>query len=237
VTPTVAAAERWPATVAGLLLERLGTNPRLRVCLPTGVTPRPVYDVVARRAAGGGPTFGQAQVFLLDEFGLPAGHPARCDEMLRRDLLARLDPPPARVHRLDPAAPDLGAECARYRALVVEGGLDLVLLGLGRNGHVGLNEPGTPADAPTRRVDLAAATVQAASRYGAVEDPPTWGLTLGLEEILAAREVWLLVTGADKGAVLRRVLTGPVGPAVPASFLRGHANARLLVDDEALPAR
>ena len=97
----------------------------------------------------------------------------------------------------------------RYRDLIDDGGLDLAVLGLGMNGHLGLNEPGSGAHQPTRVVELTAETREGARRYGA-NPPPTWGLAVGLAEILAAREVWLLVTGPTKAEVLDRVINGPV---------------------------
>lgn len=225
---------RWAEAVAERFCARLRQRPRLRVCLPTGSTPRGLYAAIAERVAGGQASLAEAEVLLLDEFGgLAPGDPARCATMLARDLLDRLDTPPAAVHRLDPDADDLDAECARYHRVVADGGLDLCLLGIGANGHVGLNEPGSPANAPTRQVALAAATIGAASRYGDGHAAPTWGLTLGMAEILEAREVWLLVSGAHKAAVLAEALEGPVTAALPASLLRSHGRLRVLADEPA----
>jgi glucosamine-6-phosphate deaminase len=197
----------------------------VRLCLPTGRTPRPAY---AAFAAGGG-DLGDTDVFLLDEFVLPDRHPARCDEMLQRDLLDLLPGPPRALHALDPGAADLDAECARYAALVADGGLDLTLLGLGGNGHLGLNEPGSGATSPTRAVDLTPETTETAAGYGAGA-APSRGVTLGMADLLASHEVWLLVTGEHKADILRRSVTGPVGPEVPASYLRGHPNTLVLAD-------
>lgn len=172
-------------------------------------------------------------MFLLDEFCLPAGDPARCDEVFQRDLLAHLGAPPSAVHSFDPGLPNSEKECARIEGLIEDGGLDLTLLGLGGNGHLGLNEPGTKADDPTRVVRLAPSTKSAATdRYGSVVEPEG-GLTIGMGPILASREIWLLVTGSHKADILNRVLNGPIGPDVPASFLREHPNAVVLVDESA----
>lgn len=225
----------WAEAVAERLVARLAARPRLRVCLPTGGTPQGPYAAVAERLASGQASLAEAEILLLDEFGgLAPGHPARCATMLARDLLDRLDAAPAAVHRLDPDAEDLDAECARFRRVVADGGLDLCLLGLGANGHVGLNEPGSAPDGPTRRVGLAPSSIAAAGRYG--DAAPTWGLTLGMAEILEAREVWLLVAGAHKAAVLAEALEGPVTPALPASLLRGHERLRVLADVPAAAA-
>jgi glucosamine-6-phosphate deaminase len=226
--------ERWPRTVAARWAEFLRAQPTLRQCLPTGNTPAPVYAELVAATARGEVGFARCEVFLLDEFGgLPRGHPARCDTALRRMLIDHVDLPEERFHRLDPDAADLDAECRRFAGEVADGGLDLVVLGLGANGHVGLNEPGSGRDAPTRRVELHPTTADGAAAYGATDITPTWGLTLGLDAILAAREVWLLVTGAAKADVLARALSGPIGPELPASFLREHPSARVLTDDAA----
>lgn len=222
-------ADEWGSTVATRLAARTA-QPGLRLCLPTGNTPRPVYAALASHPA----VLARTEVFLLDEFVLPPGHPARCDSMLQRDLLDLLDVAPRALHCLDVAAVDREAETARYDALVHEGGLDLTLLGLGMNGHLGLNEPGSTADAPTRFVPLSEATMRSAAAYGG-DARPQWGATLGLATILASREIWLLVTGTHKAEILQRVLTGPIGPDVPATYLREHPNTVVLADAAAAP--
>ena len=171
---------------------------------------------------------------MLDEFGVPGGHPLRCDGMVRRELIepGRLDL--EAFHHLEPETHDLEAECRRYRELVSHGSLDLVLLGLGHNGHVGLNEPGSAPESETRYVELNPSTVTALEGYGTTEPAPAWGLTLGLSEILAAQEVWLLVTGREKAGILARAMSGPVTADVPASFLRRHPNVRVLADQAAV---
>ena len=220
----VSPADAWPEAVTGELKGRLAT-PGLRVCLATGATPLPVYGRLPADALAA------TTVFLLDEFGdLPAGHPGRCETMLRTALLDRV--PSAEFHFPDVDAPDLEVECRRFRDLISEGGLDLAILGLGRNGHLGLNEPGSTADAPTRVVELTEETREGARNYGA-DPPPTWGLAVGLAEILAAREVWLLVTGAAKAAVLARAVNDPVTIQIPATSLRAHPNAVIWSDEPA----
>ena len=222
--------DRWAASVAQRWSGYLRERPSARLCLPTGNTPRPLYAQSATLI-----DFTRTTVFLLDEFGLPLGDPARCDAMFERDFATRAEGPPEQVHRLDPQAADLQAECRRFEDLVDDGGLDLTLLGLGGNGHIGLNEPGTTADSPTRVVQLAISTKEAAGRYGPGQEPE-WGMTLGMRPILDSREVWLLVTGSGKAEILDRVLTGPIGSEVPASFLRTHPNVVVLADRSAAKA-
>jgi glucosamine-6-phosphate deaminase len=152
--------------------------------------------------------------------------------MLQRDLLGALEKPPRIYHRLDVNASDPADECGRFDALVGDGGLDLTLLGLGGNGHLGLNEPGTEADSPTRVADLAPTTANAVRGYDADADPVD-GMTLGLQRILASDEIWLLVTGRHKAAILERTINGPISSDLPASFLRDHPNAVVYADRSA----
>jgi glucosamine-6-phosphate deaminase len=235
VVPAAAFGEH----VAGLLADRLAARPGLVVALPTGSTPLSVYEALPGVLRRRGMDAATATVVLLDEYlGLSAGHRARCDEVLGRALLdgleaAGLRRPPFLAFEVD----EVGAEaaCARMEAAIdAAGGLDLVVLGLGANGHVGMNEPGSAADARTRVVELAPSTRDASIGYGATE-PPTHGVTLGMATILAAREIWLLATGARKRQVLSATLDGPLTPDVPASLLRRHPGLRVIADDAAAP--
>lgn len=233
VVPVAAFGEH----VAGLLADRLAARPGLVVALPTGSTPLPVYEALPGVLRRRGVAAASATVVLLDEYlGLSPGHRARCDETLRRRLLdglvdADAGGPRFVAFEVDTLSPD-GA-CARMDlAIDAAGGLDLVVLGLGANGHVGMNEPGTAPDAGTRVVELAPSTRDASRGYGATK-PPTHGVTLGMAAILAAREIWLLATGAHKRAILAATLDGPATTAVPASLLRPHPRLRVIADDGA----
>jgi glucosamine-6-phosphate deaminase len=193
-----------------------------------------VYERLVALAAAGGASLADAEVILLDEYvGLPAGHRARCDARLRRELLERLPAGPAAFHAIAVDALDADAAAAAHDAVAARG-IDLALLGLGANGHVGLNEPGSrPAD-PTRVVRLTACSRRAAvERYGA-DPPPSAGVTLGLGRLLGAGELWLLVTGARKAGILARALDAPEGPDCPAAYLRGHPRLRVVADEAAV---
>ncbi|MFH1475162.1 MAG: 6-phosphogluconolactonase [Chloroflexota bacterium] len=229
-------AATWADVVAGDLAARLRDEPGMRICLPTGDTPAPVYARLAAMAREGRATFAATEIVALDEYlELPPGHPARCDVRLRRELLDLLPEPPAALHWIKADDPDPAAAAARIEATAARG-LDLAILGLGMNGHVGLNEPGSFADAPTRVVRTSAASRRAAvERYGA--DPaPTAGITLGVARLLQAREIWLLVTGAPKARIVARALEGREGPDCPATWLRRHHALRVVVDEPAASA-
>ena len=225
--------DAWAKRVAGDLVERLRSAPDLRLCLPTGDTPAPVYAALAARLESGEASLERATIVLLDEWvGLGPDDAARCDGRLRRELLERVSPGPAAFHpvRVDELAPEQAA--ARHDD-VAAGGLGLTLLGLGANGHVGFNEPGSTADSPTRVVTLEAGSGDAAvARYGA-ERVPEAGITLGVARLMASDEIWLLVSGARKAEILDQALRGPVGPDVPASFLRSHPRLRVIADTAA----
>ncbi len=232
VLPAVA----WADRVAADLAARLRDEPGMRLCLPTGDTPAPVYARLAAMARAGTAPFAATVIVALDEYlELPPGHPARCDVRLRRELLDLLPEPPAAFHRIEADDPDPAAAAARLEVTAARG-LDLAILGLGMNGHVGLNEPGSFADAPTRVVRTSEASRRAAvERYGA--DPaPTAGITLGVARLLQAREIWLLVTGARKAPILARALEEPEGPDCPATWLRRHPALRVIVDEPAASA-
>jgi len=222
----LAPGRAWAEAVSDELVAAVEASPELLLCLPTGATPRALYHHVAPRL-----DLSRATVVQLDEFGgLPVGDPARCDTMLAVDLLDRLAAPPARVLRLDPDDADHAGQCRAMEEAIAPG-IDLTLLGLGANGHVALNEPGD-TERGVRRVPLSASTADGALGYGASRRPE-WGLTLGLDAIMASREVWLLVTGTHKAAILARALEGPVGIEVPASLLREHPGLVVLADADA----
>jgi glucosamine-6-phosphate deaminase len=224
-------AGEWPAAVASRLAERLRERPALRVCLPTGDTPTPVYAELLAAERRGDVSFAAATVVLLDEWaGLPPGDPARCDARLRRELIDRLAAPPAFVPIDVDGLDDEAAALAHDSAVR---GLYLAVLGLGMNGHVGFNEPGSRPDDPTRLVRLAVSSREAATaRYGA-STVPTAGITVGLLRLLEAEECWLLVTSERKAQILRRALDEPEGLDCPASYLRRHPRLTVFADEAA----
>jgi glucosamine-6-phosphate deaminase len=232
MTPEIHARDQWATVVADDLAARLADPAGQRICLPTGSTPAPAYRLLPAALHALRADAGAATVVLLDEYlGLAPDDPARCDRQLRTQLIDRLDPAPRFVPiPVDDRTPDEAA--AALDAAAAEG-LDLVVLGLGRNGHVGMNEPGSGPDSPTRAAPIQAATLRTAVEdYGAA-GVPTGGVTLGLDRILGADEVWLLVTGTAKAAVLAQLLGGPMSADLPASLLRDHPGLRVIADEAA----
>jgi glucosamine-6-phosphate deaminase len=220
----------WIDTACSLWRDRLRTRPELKICLPSGATPSAIYAEMSRSVRDGLASFARATVFALDEFGgLAVDDPGRTQHTLRRQLIDAVDLPAAAFRYLEPDAPDLARHCADYDAAIGDG-FDLMILGIGRNGHLGMNEPGSPVDGPTRRVDLHVETIESSARYFSHQNLPRWGVTVGLEAILGSREVWVLANGAAKASIIQRTVRGDISPANPASLLRGHPNCSLIMD-------
>ena len=203
--------------------------------LPTGETPVPLYRELAQLHAAGELSFARARSFNLDEYvGLPAGDPRAFRAWMQRQLFDAVDFAPASA-RLPRGDGDAELEARRYAdALAQAGGIDLQLLGIGRNGHIGFNEPGSARDSRTRVVALAPETrADAARHFGGLEHVPERAITLGVADILDARAIRVLAFGAAKARIVQRMLEGPIGPECPASFLRGHRDLRLVLDEPA----
>jgi len=220
----------WAGPIASRWRDRLRTNPGLRMCRPAGHTPMRVFAAMARYVESGQVSFRDAEVFTLDEFGdLPPADPGLCVQQMRRCLMDQIDLPPERFHFIATGAANLAAECRRYDQAIGRG-FDLTLLGVGLNGHLGMNEPGSAPGATTHRVSLHPSTIAASQRYLTHAHTPTWGVTVGLKHLLASKEVWLLACGPSKAEIVRRTLLGEITAEVPASLLRSHPNSFLFVD-------
>lgn len=204
--------------------------------LPTGRTQIPVYAELSRRVAKGDLSLRGVTTFNLDEYvGLGPDHPASFAAYMRRHLVERTDIDPARVFLPRGDGGDPQAEAERYeQALSAAGGIDLMLLGVGANGHIAFNEPGATETTRTRVVRLSPQTRAAnAADFPPAEQVPERAITVGVGTILEARRIVVLVTGAAKREAVRRMLTGPIGPEVPASFLRRRRACEVWLDEEA----
>jgi glucosamine-6-phosphate deaminase len=236
IVPDAAAMSRAAADVVAGTVQ---SKPNAVVTLPTGSTPLGMFDELAVMAAEGTVDFSQIELFCLDEYvGVTPDDPNSLTGWLQQALIDRVGIDPHRVHPLPATASDLAAAAARYEHdLARFGGLDLAVLGLGPNGHVAYNEPGSACDSRTRVVDLTEESLSQASAYwqGAVPIP-TVAMTIGVGTLLKARHIVLIVAGEAKAEILRRALQEPPSSEVPASCLR-HAGPRLEVIADAAAAR
>ncbi|TYL51472.1 glucosamine-6-phosphate deaminase [Nocardioides sp. BGMRC 2183] len=205
--------------------------------LATGSTPLPTYrELVRRHRASVGPSYARVRCFNLDEYvGLPAGHPQSYRATIARELTDDLGIAPDRVHGPDPAPDGLADAGARYEAaLESAGGVDVQLLGIGSDGHLAFNEPGSSLGSLTRIKTLTEQTRRDNARFfGSLDDVPRHVLTQGLGTILRARHLLLIATGAGKAEALAAAVEGPVSASCPASVLQHHPHVTVLVDEAA----
>jgi glucosamine-6-phosphate deaminase len=203
--------------------------------LPTGSTPRPLYAELVRRHRALGLSFARVTTFNLDEYvGLPPQHPGSFRRYMQDAFFGQVDLAPGRAHVPDGMAADVPASCAAYEAAIAAaGGLDLILLGLGEDGHVAFNEP-TSSFASRTRIKTLSASSRAAnqSAFGA-EPVPGHVITMGMQTILEARRCLLLAHGARKAPALAAMVEGPLTSMVPASGLQLHASVTVLCDEAA----
>ncbi len=224
--------------IARLIGERAELGQRTVLGLPTGSTPVGTYRELIRLHEEGQVDFSNVVVFGLDEYyGLPADSPQSHRQWLSYHFLGKVNIRPENVHFLDAQvhSADVELQCRRYdEAIQHAGGFDLVMLGIGRNGHIGFNEPFSIRKSRTRLCTLDPITRRSvASDFFGEENVPTQGLTVGLGTILAARRVLLMALGEHKAKIIRETLEGSVSDRVPASFLQEHGDVRALLDSSA----
>ncbi len=220
---------------ANHLTRKLATKPTAAIALPTGETPLALYRCLAERRQAGTFACDQARFFNLDEFvGLGPQDSGSYGAYVQRHIATPLGIDPAHLRLLRGDAPDLAAECRAFDQAIQEaGGLDLAILGIGTNGHIAFNEPGTDWQAPTHRVTLAEATRQAQrSLYADVAAVPREGLTMGIATIRAARSILLLAAGQNKRQALDALLAGRPEPAWPVTAILDHPDLTILADQQ-----
>lgn len=215
---------------AHILLAAARSNPNVVLGLPTGRTPVGMYDRVVGQCRDDDRCFRDVTTFNLDEYvGIPRDHPGSYYTFMREHLFDHGHISSAHTHIPDGMAPNLDDECRRYeRDIAASGGLGLTFLGLGRNGHIGFNEPGTPFDSRTRIVELTESTRIANAALFEGGHVPHKAITIGIGTILESKSIVLLVAGTGKEKALERLQSGGVGVDFPASALWSHANVRVL---------
>jgi glucosamine-6-phosphate deaminase len=226
-------------TLAAQIANSLAAKPGLVLGLPTGRTPIRLYHELGAMHAKGQADFSRAVTFNLDEFlGIPPDHPGSYRTFMEQHLFSRVNLAPERINVLNGAAADPAAECARYDAAIdAAGGIDLQVLGIGTNGHIGFNEPARELTGGTHRVELKASTRRSnAALFGGDESKvPREALSMGMA-ILKARKIVMIATGKSKAKCIEKVVSGPITTKLPASFLQLHRDVEILLDEHAAGA-
>lgn len=236
VFPTAQDASVAVATEIANLIK--STSDPVVLGLATGGTPLKLYAELVRLHRVEGLSFKNVTTFNLDEYlGLPPHHPLSYWSFMHQHLFDHIDIPPSQIHipdgSLTEAYQDKG--CAAFEQAIIDaGGLDLQILGIGLNGHIGFNEPGSAPDTRTRVIELSESTaLRAASDFGELEKVPKRAITMGVATILDAKRVALLAFGESKTAIVRRALNESITPEVPATYLQQHEDTTYYLDEAA----
>jgi glucosamine-6-phosphate deaminase len=213
----------------------LRARPETVLGLPTGNTPRALYAELGRLHRQAGLSFARASAFALDEYvGIAPDHPGSFRRYLNEALYRQIDLPAERAHFPDGQSADLPAACARYEGEIADaGGIDLLILGLGADGHIAFNEPGSSFTSRTRVETLTEGTRSANRAAFDPEPVPHQAVTIGVGTILEARRCLLLAFGPSKATAVAEMVEGSPNERLPASALQLHPHATVLIDDAA----
>lgn len=211
-------------------------KPDTVIGLPTGKTPVGMYNELVMLYKNGFVDFGRVTAFNLDEYvGLGREDPHSFYSYMQRHLFGYINIPPKNIHIPNGKAKDLKAECLRYEEIIRQKGpIDLMILGIGHNGHIGFNEPSSEFIPETHIENLTERTRKANARYfGSLQDIPRKAITMGLGTIMLSKKIILLAYGRDKADVILRTIKGNITPRFPASILRVHRDCTFILDQEA----
>ena len=221
---------------ADAIIAQISAKPNSVLGLPTGSTPVPTYRALSAAYAEGRVSFKDVKTFNLDEYvGLNPAHEQSYRYFMDKHLFDDINIDKARTHVLFGQAPDWKVECAEYDAAIeAAGGIDLQVLGIGNNGHIGFNEPGNDFIWETHRVELTESTIEANSRlFNSADEVPRAALSMGIGNIMCARQVVLVANGAKKAQAIHDALEGQITPWCQASILQLHPNVTFILDEEA----
>jgi glucosamine-6-phosphate isomerase len=220
---------------AELVSQQLAAKPDSVLCFPSGDSPTGTLKYLVDWANEGKIDLSQCFFVGLDEWvGMDENDVGSCKYYLKTNFFSKLNIAPERITMFDAKAEDLEAECERMNTFIAgKGGLDIMMVGIGMNGHIGLNEPGTPFDLYAHLSELDPITVQVGQKYFQKETALTQGITLGLKHFTEAKQAVLIVSGAKKAGIMAKSLEGDVSTAVPASIMQTMPNAIILLDKEA----
>ncbi|MBR3265225.1 MAG: glucosamine-6-phosphate deaminase [Erysipelotrichaceae bacterium] len=204
--------------------------------LATGSTPIGLYQRMVKDHEENGTSYKEIKTFNLDEYvGLPISHPESYYAFMHRNLFDHIDIPEENTHVPSGLGEDLEAQAAAYDAMIAKDPVDIQLLGIGSDGHIAFNEPGTAFDSPTHVTDLAESTIKDNCRFfdNDISKVPTQAVTQGIGTIMKAKNILLIATGANKAQAVKDMINGPVDETCPASILQKHDNVTIIVDEAA----
>lgn len=222
---------------ANIISAQVIMKPNCVLGLATGSTPIGTYDQLVEWYNKGDLDFSEVTTVNLDEYkGLPRTNDQSYYYFMHQHLFDRVNIDPEQTNVPNGMEPDAEKECGRYEELIRSlGGVDLQLLGLGHNGHIGFNEPGEAFEKETHCVDLTESTIEANKRFFAsADDVPKQAYTMGIKTIMQAKKILIVVNGENKADIVERAFFGPVTPEVPASILQLHNDVTLVGDEAAL---
>ena len=222
---------------AEIIIDLINKKPDAVLGLATGSSPESTYTELVKAYRDGRVSFKKVRCINLDEYvGLSENDEQSYHCFMRKKLFSKVDVEPENTHIPNGKARDIYEECQRYSALIKNlGGVDLQLLGIGHNGHIGFNEPSDIFSDGTHVVELTTSTIEANSRFfPSKNEVPTRAITMGTEQIMRAKRIILLAFGEGKAEALHRALRGEISPTCPASILQKHKNLTVIADTEAL---
>lgn len=228
--------EEMSAFAAERILEKVKSSSKVSLGLATGGTPVRMYELLVEDYKRNQTSYQDVFTYNLDEYaGIASDHPNSYYYFMFKHLFNHVNIPKGNVHIPHGLTSDLNQEAKRYEAIIDEiSGVNLQILGIGENGHIGFNEPGTPFNKETHIVELTESTRQANARYFDHEDEvPTHAITMGIATILKSKEILLLASGEKKAEAIYRMFTGESGIDCPASALRTHPNVIVVADEKA----
>lgn len=228
-------AEEIGVAVAKIFTDEVKNNPSCVLGLATGATPIPTYNNIKATYNNGGISFKEVKTYNLDEYcDLPKNDKNSYYTFMHEQLFNGLDILEENVHFLDGNATDSEAECKRYDNEINEaGGIDIQLLGIGNNAHIGFNEPADEFTTGSFKVKLTESTINANKIYFDENPMPHYALTMGIKQIMSAKKVILIATGPKKAEAVRNMIEGPVTAQVPASILQEHQDVIIFLDEAA----
>lgn len=224
------------AYVGEYLVSFVQTHPQPVIGFATGDTPLGTYEYLIHSYQKGETDFSKVTAFNLDEYvGIERTHPRSFATAMKEKLFDHINLQAENIHAIDGLAKDMNQECERYEALIDKHPIDIQLLGIGMDGHIAYNEPGSPFDGGCHVVDLHVESIQSSLNYGFnhIEEVPTQGVTQGIHTIMKANQLIMMAKGAKKAALVKRMLKEAVSEAFPSSIIQRHENVIVVLDEAA----